>query len=295
MSLHSSGRNRLEALLAYLSGTSVDVPANPHNRLEHYLLYLCKLSESFPASPRNRLECCLDHLCKHRGGGGDITLETLNVSENGTKNAPSGTAYNKVNVSVPVPTLDTLTAPDNGTYTPQSGHAYDEVIVNVPKGITPSGTLPITENGTFDVTQYAAAEVNVQSGGGGSGLELLVDDTAAEDVATINLVIPQGKQSLPAYVVVLNGETSASEWIYPHLNSTSPSQGQGAYFQQARIYDNTCFVVSQYRYGGEMYILPTNSGTTISTSAISNIFLSLYAASSTFKSGFNVKVYGVSI
>lgn len=35
-------------------------------------------------------------------GGGDITLETLNVSANGTTNAPSGTAYNSVVVNVPV-------------------------------------------------------------------------------------------------------------------------------------------------------------------------------------------------
>ena len=135
----------------------------------------------------------------------------------------------------------------------------------------------------------------IPTGGGGSGLELLVDDTAAEDVATINLVIPQGKQSLPAYFVVLNGETSANEWIYPQLNSTSPSQGQGAYFSQTRIYDNTCFVVAQHEYGGNRYVLPTGTPMRVNASAISNILLSLYAASSTFKSGFNVKVYGVSI
>ena len=129
----------------------------------------------------------------------------------------------------------------------------------------------------------------------GGGLELLADDTAAEDVATINLVIPQGKQSLPAYFVVLNGETSANEWIYPQLNSTSPSQGQGAYFSQTRIYDNTCFVVAQHEYGGNRYVLPTGTPMRVNASAISNILLSLYAASSTFKSGFNVKVYGVSI
>lgn len=34
-------------------------------------------------------------------------------------------------------------------------------------GITPTGNIDITENGTFDVTQYAQATVNVPSSGGG--------------------------------------------------------------------------------------------------------------------------------
>ena len=55
---------------------------------------------------------------------------------------------------------------ENGTKTLATAGKYCDrnidVNVSVPaSGITPSGSKSITENGTYDVTQYAEAEVNV--------------------------------------------------------------------------------------------------------------------------------------
>lgn len=76
------------------------------------------------------------------GGGSSITVDELNVTENGTYSASSGHAFSPVNVSVPIP----------------SGY------------IQPTGTSSITANGIYDITSFASVDVNV-SGGGGRDLD----------------------------------------------------------------------------------------------------------------------------
>lgn len=63
--------------------------------------------------------------------------------------------------------VDALSVTENGTYSASSGHAYSPVTVSVPTGIIPSGTLSITSNGVYDVGSFASADVNVSGGGGG--------------------------------------------------------------------------------------------------------------------------------
>lgn len=134
------------------------------------------------------------------GGGGEVKNQNKTITENGVYTADSGyTGLGRVSVNVETtePTLASLTVIPSTTaqtITPPSGtDGYNTVSVNAVtasidsdivaenikkdveilgvtgtyEGITPSGTITITSNGTTDVTNYASAEVNV-SGGGGS-------------------------------------------------------------------------------------------------------------------------------
>jgi hypothetical protein len=55
---------------------------------------------TIPEYPITREEMYLDAIAKGGGGGGDVTVNPLSVSENGTYTAPSGTAYSPVTVDV---------------------------------------------------------------------------------------------------------------------------------------------------------------------------------------------------
>lgn len=58
--------------------------------------------------------------------------------------------------------VDSLSVTENGTYTAEEGHAYSPVTVSVPS-VTPAGTKNIEANGDYDVASFASAHVAVPS------------------------------------------------------------------------------------------------------------------------------------
>ena len=98
------------------------------------------------------------------GGGGDVSVDALNVVENGVYSASSGHAFSPVTVSVPqsgITPTGTKNIDSNGIYDVTS---FASASVAVPQ---PSGTSSITANGIYDITSFASVDVNVSGGGGG--------------------------------------------------------------------------------------------------------------------------------
>ena len=201
----------------YLNRTATGggtIPDEPLTRAEQYLNKIATGSGDTPEQPLTRMEQYLDYIAENGGGGVDpesITLVTLNVSQNGTTNAPSGKAYNKVVANVPnsYGASDEGKVVSNGSLVSQTAHAEvtqngtidttlnNSVTVNVPQGSTPTGTkqISISQNGTTteDVSAYASAEitVNVPTSGGGSDLSA-VDVFVGDYLSTTDLIITTG-------------------------------------------------------------------------------------------------------
>lgn len=87
-----------------------------------------------------------------------------------------------------------LAVEDMGVEVPDgtSTSEYSQKIREIEKGITPSGALEITENGNYDVTEYAEAEVSIPQPGGKITITENMTDVDISQYAVADIDVPQG-------------------------------------------------------------------------------------------------------
>lgn len=100
----------------------------PVTRREMYIKHLYDETQVIPEYPVTREEM---FILKAGEELHDVTIEQLTATENKTY-SEEGVAYSPVIVNVPQTTLTTLDVTENGTYTAPSGTAYSEVDADVP-------------------------------------------------------------------------------------------------------------------------------------------------------------------
>ena len=129
--------SRTEAVLQNMLGADNPLES-PKSRVEE-ILQACLNDEPITVSPQSRVEELLIDVVRERGGV-DVSVQELDVNQNGSYTAPMGTAYSPVVVNV-APSLMTKEIISNGTYTAteDSVDGYSEVTVNVSGG----GSTPV--------------------------------------------------------------------------------------------------------------------------------------------------------
>lgn len=130
----------------------------PITRKEMFIKRIYDKTQSVP-EPITREEMFLKKAGE--GSGGDVTIEQLNVTANGTY-SEEGKAFSPVVVEVPQPTMTKLTATENRTYTAPSGTGYNEVSVNVP---LPENAylLEEYEDVPTDIVSFTASDAPLKS------------------------------------------------------------------------------------------------------------------------------------
>ena len=144
---------------ALWQGIIDDTPASefppPQSRTE---AILTAMLDGTPSSelppPQSRNEDLMLQVLDKINAGGDITVESLSVSANGTYSAPSSKAYSPVVVNVP----NTYAAGDEGKVV-SSG------------ALVAQTALSVSSNGVYDTTTHNSVDVNVSGGGGDHSAE----------------------------------------------------------------------------------------------------------------------------
>lgn len=140
---HDAAQSRNEAILQSILGEDVELQ-EPRSRIEKLLLRLLG-EDVIPEAPQSRIEELLTEIIDRGGIGPAVDVMALDISKNGTYQAPEGTAYDPVTVNVSGASIqekktEVLHVSEDSTVTIQPDSGFDamsevelEIYMTVPR------------------------------------------------------------------------------------------------------------------------------------------------------------------
>lgn len=160
-----------------------------------------------------------------------------------------------------------------------------------------SGSATLKTGGKYCEDDIAVEYV--KPSGGGSGWELLADHTTTEDVSSIQIDFTSAMQGYDYYSIVLEGQFNDNEYPCPAFNS-EPATSRYMPKWQANTTEKARVSVVPVKTGDvgvwiyKCEYTNTNNSFPV-TKPISYFKVAVYYAQNYFKTGFNVKIYGVTM
>lgn len=195
----------------------------------------------------------------------------------------------------------TINITSNGTHDVTN---YTSANVNVPTGgSTPTGTkqISITENGTTteDVTNYANAEITVNvPSSGGTGAVLLTEMTTEEDLNIIEVTAPATVANYNLFIMEIEGDYSGAMYVSPRLNdSTSKTynDAESGNHLHRKYVVAPIFSSQLVIQGYRLALKPTGSEAIVAGTTLTKFVFASYYDTALYKAGTVAKIWGMNI